>query len=52
MKELKKQELTLISGGSLWTDITRTIGGIVGWCVRTVDEMGRTLPAGSQIRGH
>lgn len=52
MKELTKIELLLVNGGSLWTDITRTIGGGIAWLVNTVEEMGETLPPGSQIRGH
>ncbi len=52
MKELNKHELLLVNGGSLWTDITRTVGKITGWLVKTVEEMGETLPPGSQIRGH
>ncbi len=52
MKEITKQELLLVNGGSLWTDMTLTMGGIVGWVVKTVEEMGETLPPGYQMRGH
>jgi len=32
--------------------MTRTIGGAVGWIVNTIEEMGKTLPPGYQMRGH
>lgn len=52
MKELTKFELLLVNGGSLWTDITRTIAGGIAWLANTMDDMAETLPPGSQIRGH